>query len=56
MVEECAVNVPLSQIKGWQLQTRGYGQWIEIRHIALHADQSIDVKIVTSDDRGASPT
>jgi RNA polymerase sigma factor (sigma-70 family) len=55
MAGECAVDLPMSQIKRWELQTRPYDQWIEIRHIALHADQGTDVQIVTSDDAAGKP-
>ena len=50
-IGEYSVHVPPSSIKQWQLQTRPYNQWIEIRNISLHRGQSTSVEIVTSDDK-----
>jgi RNA polymerase sigma factor (sigma-70 family) len=47
---EFSSDLPEALIKEWQLQTRPFDQWIEIRHVALHAGQNTHVEIVTSDD------
>lgn len=50
-VGEFAVSLPRNSIRQWQLQSRPYDQWIEIRGISLHAGQKTNVTIVTSDDQ-----
>jgi RNA polymerase sigma factor (sigma-70 family) len=47
---EFTVRTPARSIKQWQIQTRPYNQWIEIRNISLHRGQTTSVKIATSDD------
>ncbi|HEY1686903.1 MAG TPA: sigma-70 family RNA polymerase sigma factor [Tepidisphaeraceae bacterium] len=53
---EITIPAPLNAIKKLDCQTRHWNQWLEIRHIALHADQKSNVQIVTSDQPGAQPT
>jgi RNA polymerase sigma factor (sigma-70 family) len=48
---EFTVRMPAASIKQWQLQTRPFNQWIEIRNISLHRGQPTSVEIVTSDDK-----
>jgi RNA polymerase sigma factor (sigma-70 family) len=46
---DAGLTAPMNEIKSIELQTRRYNQWIEIRHISLHADQKTNVQIITSD-------
>jgi len=50
-METFGVNLPQTSIHQWQLQTRLFDQWIEIRGISLHPGQKTNVKTVTSDDQ-----
>jgi RNA polymerase sigma factor (sigma-70 family) len=50
MLRAFTSELPVNEIKTWELQTRPYDQWIEIRHIALHPGQNIGVQIATSDN------
>jgi hypothetical protein len=45
------VNLPQNSIRQWQLQSRPFDQWIEIRGISLHPGQKTNVTIATSDDQ-----
>jgi hypothetical protein len=50
MMGEFRTDVPTALIREWQVQSRPFDQWIEIRHVALHPGQNTKVEIVTSDD------
>ncbi|MGD0767710.1 MAG: sigma-70 family RNA polymerase sigma factor [Tepidisphaeraceae bacterium] len=50
-VGEYLVTLPPDSIRQWQLQTRPFDQWIEIRGISLHPNQKTTVTTVTSDDQ-----
>jgi hypothetical protein len=51
LVAEYNVNLPLKSIREWQLQSRPFDQWMEIRGISLHAGQRKNVTAATSDDQ-----
>ena len=50
IMQYCKANLAPADIKQWKLQTRAYDQWVEIRHIALHAGLISTVQVVTSDN------
>jgi hypothetical protein len=50
-VGEYSVALPQNSIRQWQLQTRPFNQWIEIRGISLHPGQKTTVTTATSDDQ-----
>jgi hypothetical protein len=51
-IGDWSVDLPVAQIKQWQLQSRPFDQWIEIRNIAAQAGQGTQAQIVTSDNPG----
>jgi RNA polymerase sigma factor (sigma-70 family) len=50
-VGEFSVTLPQNSIRQWQIQTRPFNQWIEIRGISLHPGQKTNLTTVTSDDQ-----
>ncbi|MGD0140806.1 MAG: sigma-70 family RNA polymerase sigma factor [Tepidisphaeraceae bacterium] len=50
-VGEYFVMLPPNSIRQWQMQTRPFNQWIEIRGISLHPGVKANVTTVTSDDQ-----
>jgi hypothetical protein len=50
-VGEYSVALRPSAIRQWELQTRKFDQWIEIRGVSLHAGQKTNVTVATSDDQ-----
>jgi len=50
MMGEFRTDLPPALIKEWQVQSRPYYQWIEIRHLAPHPGHKTKVEIVTSDE------
>lgn len=50
-IGEFSVASPQNSIREWQVQTRPFKQWIEIRGISLHAGKKTNVTTATSDDQ-----
>jgi RNA polymerase sigma factor (sigma-70 family) len=50
-VGEFAVSLQPSAIREWQVQSRPFDQWIEIRNVSLHAALNTNATVVTSDDQ-----
>ena len=50
-VAEFSVALPQNSIREWQLQTRPFDQWIEIRNVSLHPGRKTNVTTATSDDQ-----
>ena len=50
IIGEFVSDLPIDQIKKWELQNRPFDQWIEIRHVSIHPGKNAGVQIATSDN------